>query len=218
MATFTVTKPNIAFCMKYDAQDFDKGTTVSPPENWFGVVYQDGKFLTAFDKRIELNKKDVPGLNVPLFGKIKKVELRFMPLGIRGKFIGVERQFKLKSGRMAKITYNTEYEMGLQNVEKITWLDSFISRWSAEKDNVLCDIVKLNDSVFNSLYKLVYEREAKGDTWKCIKKGEDSTIGLTRDESNIKILIRMQLQKDFEKFGYNIKLGQQNLIEIDYAD
>ena len=100
-------------------QEFAKGTEIFPPKYYFGVVYQHGNVLKAFtDKGIKMDKKSIPGLQAPLFGKVKDVIIYFYPYGFSGNLSKTDYVFKGKDNKKVLISFEATYKVEIEDAFK----------------------------------------------------------------------------------------------------
>ena len=101
-------------------QEFAKGTQLFPPKYYFGVIYQHREVLAVFtDKGIKIDKKSIPGLQAPLFGKVKDIIVYFYPYGFSGQLNKTDYVFKGKDGKKVLATFDCSYQVEIEDPFKV---------------------------------------------------------------------------------------------------
>ena len=146
---YRATVPN-AFCYGMN-QPLSKGMKVFSPNNHFGIVRQNASTLTVFDESIKINKKNIPNLKAPLFGKVKDLFLYFYPYGLSGSFSKTDYVFELNDGRKVKMSFKGKYNISIENPRKVFELNRYMHAYTPNEDGSLARPSHLTDAIIEYL-------------------------------------------------------------------
>lgn len=141
-----------AFCYGF-YQSIAKNTQVFSPTNNFGLVRQNSKILTVFDESVKVNKKDIPDLKAPFFGKIHDLLFYFYPYGVSDSFSKTDYVFNTKDGKRVKISFNAKYDVAIENPRKAFQVNDYLQEYYPRKGGVIADSIDFN----NLLVKYIAE-------------------------------------------------------------
>ncbi len=222
MAKKVVITPESNAVAFYRVQQYDKGTTLCAPSDYFGVVCQNYHKLKLFTDSVKLDKKVLPDIKVPFLGKIKDIITYFFAYGFTTKFEERDRPIKLKSGRKAKMTFKCSYSVEVENANKVYDISCFpyLSKWKTNSDSGVLTFSQMKEILISELEKYIIETEAKNGEWKYIRGTgvQGRPMSLNYEAINVSTNLRINAKKFFEKIGYKVNDIELNFEYIGYDE
>ena len=202
--------------------DFKKNTEIVAPKGHFGVVKQEGNISTSkdFEGSIKLNKKEVPYLKTPLFGKIKGVRVFFYPYQFMGEFTASERKFTAVNGKKANISLKIFYEVKAQSKHIYAYIFNRNYNYNyPSSDGTLVSAENFNYYIENHILgkgKYAYDKA----TAVCFCRGNAYEGEVLKPKHIIELEknAEMAIKEFFDAIGYNVLSSSVKITNLHFED